>query len=254
MRAACARSSCPSCASAPGCRAPSRCALPAWRGRSRRARSRRCASACGCRDCKSHRRSARQSDRPGAMKHYARSLARNLIAGARLALFLPVRAFDYRASGVDYAVLTAFNLAIWLAAAWVRAGFQGELDAAPVPLYLGSIAVVLAAALAVAHIFGSPGRTLLIATALSASDALFEFAGLVLPGAAAMFVLAGSWIVSLRAVAVTAGRRRPEFLKGALAGTAMIAIGFFAFPRPGAWLAPPEEAAAAPLPEGRLFP
>ena len=187
------------------------------------------------------------------MKHYARSLARNLIAGARLALFLPVRAFDYRASGVDYAVLTAFNLALWLAAAWVRAGFQGELDAAAVPLYLGSIAVVLAAALAVAHIFGSPGRTLLIATALSASDALFELAGLVLPGAAAMFVLAWIWIVSLRALAVTVGRRRPEFLKGALAVTAMIAIGFFAFPRTDVWLSPAEEEAGEPLVEERLF-
>jgi hypothetical protein len=37
------------------------------------------------------------------------ALAKNLRAGARLALFLPLRAFDFRVSAPDYAVLVAFN-------------------------------------------------------------------------------------------------------------------------------------------------
>ena len=39
------------------------------------------------------------------MRFHLSSLAKNLLAGLRLALFLPVRAFDYRVSGLDYVLL-----------------------------------------------------------------------------------------------------------------------------------------------------
>ena len=41
------------------------------------------------------------------------SLARNLLAGARLALFLRVRPFDFRASAADFAALVVFNWLFW---------------------------------------------------------------------------------------------------------------------------------------------
>ena len=47
----------------------------------------------------------------------AAALGRNLLAGARLAFFLRVRAFDFRVSAVDYAVLLAFNAVLWILAA-----------------------------------------------------------------------------------------------------------------------------------------
>src|SRR5260370_3490507 len=118
------------------------------------------------------------------MRLLAVSIRRNLIAGSRLALFMPVRAFDYRVSANDYAVLVAVNFVVWVAAAYVRVGFEGEFDGSALYIYLASIPLVLAAALVVARIFGAPERLLLIATALSASYAVYELAGLALAAVA----------------------------------------------------------------------
>ena len=188
------------------------------------------------------------------------ALLKNLLAGARLALFLPVRAFDYRASPADFAALLAFNFALWVLAAALRAGFAGDFDPFAVAIYLGAVPLVLAAAALVAAAYRAPGSLLLVATALTASDPVFELAGLVLPGlaaalgpAAVIALLAWIWLAALRAVAVCAGTRRPPFLKGALVVTAMIAVGYFAFPRTDVWLAPQAEEAPDPLADERLF-
>ena len=42
-----------------------------------------------------------------------------------------------------------------------------------------------------------------------------------------LLLLAWMWIASVRAVIVCMGRQRPQVLKGALAVTAMLAVGFF---------------------------
>jgi hypothetical protein len=47
--------------------------------------------------------------------------------------------------------------------------------------------------------------------------------------------------------------RRPQFLQGAAAVSAMIAIGLFAFPRVEVWRAPQEDPGREPLAEERLF-
>jgi hypothetical protein len=187
-------------------------------------------------------------------------LLKNLLAGTRLALFLPVRAFDYRASPADYAALLAFNFALWVLAAALRAGFAGDFDPFAVAIYLGAVPLVLAAAALVAAAYRAPGSLLLVATALTASDPVFELAGLVLPGlaaalgpAAVIALLAWIWLAALRAVVVCVGTRRPPFLKSALVVTAMIAVGYFAFPRTDVWLAPQAEEAPDPLAEERLF-
>jgi hypothetical protein len=148
------------------------------------------------------------------------SLLKNLRAGARLAFFLPVRAFDYRVSAADYAVLILFTCLLWVAASAVRTAFQGEFDASALLVYAASVPLVLATALLVGLTFGRPQSLLLLAVALSASDPVFELAGVAVPyiavltgaGASIYFVFFGwIWVVALRAVAVCAGTRRPQF-------------------------------------------
>src|SRR6266705_1869628 len=102
----------------------------------------------------------------------------------------------------------------WIAAAAVRAGFAGEFDPMALPIFFAEVSLTLAAALLAALSYREPGRLLLIATALGASDAVYELAGLALPAiaeasghpAAAFFVLLGwMWLVAVRAVAVCGG-------------------------------------------------
>ena len=190
-----------------------------------------------------------------------RSLLRNLLAGARLALFLPLRAEDYRVSPPDYAALLVFNFTLWVATAAARSGFVGEFDTSAIPIYLAGVTLVLTSALLVAAAFGAYERLLAVAVALSASDALFELVGLAMPlataagfGSIALIVLlVWIWVAALRAVTVAAGTQRPQVLHGALAVTAMIAIGFFAFPRTDVWVVPQEETQADALTDERLF-
>jgi Peptidase C13 family len=196
------------------------------------------------------------------MKFHLQALYRNVVAGARLALFLPLRAYDYRVSPLDYSLLLAFNFAVWVAAAAIRTGLVGEFDSSAVPIYLASVPLVLVTAMLVALIYGERERLLLVATALTASDSTFELVALVLPPLAelagyprigVLAILAWIWAVSMRAIVVAAGVRRPQVLKAALAVTAMIGIGFFAFPRTDVWVEPPEEQTAEPLTEERVF-
>jgi hypothetical protein len=186
------------------------------------------------------------------------ALYANLLAGARLALFMRVRPFDYRASPVDYAWLLAFNFALGVAVAALRTGMAGEFDATAPAVYLAGVPLVLVTALVVAAIYGTRERLLLIATALTASDAVFELIAFALPQlltarVAGLIVLAWVWVVSVRAIVVCAGTRRPQLLNGALAVTAMIALVFFLLPRTDVWVAPDEEQESAPLAEERLF-
>jgi hypothetical protein len=190
------------------------------------------------------------------------SLGRNLRAGARLAFFLPLRAFDFRVSALDFAVLLAFNCLLWIVVAGVRIGFQGQLDPSALVIYLGTVPLVLAAALAVAYAYGAPERLLSVAIALVSADAVFELAGLALPflaavlgmGASAYFAFFGwIWVVGVRAVAVGAGTQRPQLYHGVLAVSAMMAIALFLFPEADVWKAPEGEADAAPLADERLF-
>jgi hypothetical protein len=90
----------------------------------------------------------------------AAALGRNLLAEARLAFFLRVRAFDFRVSAVDYAVLLAFNAVLWILAAGLRVGFAGEIDYSALLVYLATVPLVLAASLLVALVYGAQERLL----------------------------------------------------------------------------------------------
>ena len=191
------------------------------------------------------------------------SLVRNLLAGFRLAFFLPLRAFDFRVSAADYAALVVFNCALWILLAGLRVGFEGEIDYSALLVYLATVPLVLAAALLVALVYGAPQRLLAVAVALTASDAVFELAGLALPylaaplggaGTLVYFVLLG-WIfaVAVRAVAVSAGTQRPQIYQGGAVVCAMMAVALFLYPQTEVWQAPEGEEEAAPLAGERLF-
>lgn len=198
----------------------------------------------------------------GRVAFHLIALQKNLLAGARVALFLPVRALDFRVSAAHYALLVAFNLAAWIAAAAARAGFEGELDAAAVPVYFATVPLVLLTALVVAAAYRDPARLLLFAVALSASDLVFEAAGLALPWMAAKTGGAGPlyfaffawiWVAAVRAVAVCAGTRRPQFYQGAAAASVMIAVALFAFPKTEVWKKPAAGRQPAALAAERAF-
>jgi hypothetical protein len=196
------------------------------------------------------------------LKFYLGSIYRNLLAGARLALFMRVRPHDYRVSPLDYSLLLAFNFALWVGAAAISAQLEGDFNPTALPLYLASIPLVLGTAMLIVLSFGARERLLLVATALTASDAVIEIVGLVLPWLAALtgqpriallMLLGWMWLISVRAVTVCMGTRRPDVLKGALAVTVMLAVSFFVFPRIDVWQLPPEEDEPAPLADERTF-
>ena len=199
----------------------------------------------------------------GAAAYHFLALGRNLAAGARLALFLRVRPYDFRVSAPDFALLLAFNFVVMVVAGALRAGFVGRFDPGVIPIYLASVALVLAAAMLVSIAYRQPEKLLLLATAFCASDPVFELGAIALPfviaatgiGAPLYFLFLG-WMlaVAIRAVAVCAGTRRPQVLLGALFVTAMLAIAQFVLPRADAWReAQDEDEEDAPLADERLF-
>jgi hypothetical protein len=188
-------------------------------------------------------------------------LARNLLAGTRLALWLPVRRLDFHASAADFAMLFAFNFAAWLAAAALREGRAGDLEPLAVSTYFATAPLLLGGALAIARIYREPQLLLPLAVALASSDLAFELAGLALlrlapaswTGIAYLFFFAWIWAIAVRAVAVVAGARRPQLWLGAGVASAMIATALFVFPKTDVW-SPPQQAQAAPrLAEERVF-
>lgn len=191
----------------------------------------------------------------------AASLARNLLAGVRLALFLRLRPFDFRVSAPDYALLIAFNCVLWVIVAGARIGFAGELDPAALLLYLATVPLVLATAMLVAFLYGAPERLLLLAIALSAPDALFQLASLALPFLAAAIgrdlALAAFfgwvWAAAIRAVLVCAGTQRPQLYQGAAVVSALMVVTLFAFPDADVWKPAEGEEEAVPLADERLF-
>jgi Peptidase C13 family len=189
------------------------------------------------------------------------SLARNLRAGAKLALFLRLRPFDFRVSAGNFAALVAFNCLLWIVVAGARAGFAGEFDASALLVYLASVTLVLLAALLVTLAYRAPERLPLVAVSLVAADPVFELASLALPFLVAvtrsepvLFVFfTWIWAVAIRAVAVSAGTQRPQFYQGALVVSLMMALTLFVFPKVDVWKAAEDEDEAAPLADERTF-
>ena len=186
----------------------------------------------------------------GPVAFYARRLARNVLAGLKLAFFLPLREHEFRVSPVDYAVLAGASFVAWILAAAVDAGFTGEFDEGAITVFLATVALVLCTALLLAQAYHRPGRLLLFAVALTAADPLFELAGAAVPALGdatgapqltALALLAWNWLAAVRVVLVCGGRQRPQLYQGVFAVSAMMAVAFYLLPRTDVWVDPEED-------------
>src|SRR5262245_54691074 len=128
----------------------------------------------------------------------ARGLRCNILAGARLAVFLPVRPFDFRVSPADFAVLVAFVAAVAFAVSFARGGGSpGYLNVGAVSLLLAEIPLVLAACVLVAAILGRRELVLGLGTALFALDPAFAVASVVLERAVDALAPGAATVVGL---------------------------------------------------------
>ena len=115
-----------------------------------------------------------------------RRLWRNVVAGARLALFMRVSALDFRVSPGDFALLFGFVAALALGGEFLREGLPGYFNIAAVPIVLSQIPLVLGACVAAAAILGRPALALGLGVALFAIDPLFEAIGTLITFALAL--------------------------------------------------------------------
>lgn len=185
----------------------------------------------------------------------AANLARNLLGGARLALWPGASWRDFRAGPADYAALVGFNLLAWFVGATLRASGDVRLELSAFAIYLGTVPLVLGCALLVARTTGHPSLGLLLAVALSASDLVVEFASyglsvLPLPDVArlAAFALFFAWIwaISLRAIVLCTGARGWERLRAFAIVTVVGVALVLGYPRSEPWVAAPGEAGPGP--------
>jgi hypothetical protein len=194
---------------------------------------------------------------------YLSSLLKNVIAGARLAFFLPVRAHHFRASAIDFTLLAILSFALWVLVTAARLGFEGQFEPASIPVHLAGLVLILATAMLVALVFGASTRLVLIAVALLSLEPVFSVLVallammdfmLWLPAALYYAVLVWFWLACMRAVAVCAGTRRPQILVAAALVSAMIALDITALPETEPWaVAEEEQAEPVPLANERLF-
>ncbi len=158
-------------------------------------------------------------------------LKRNLLAGLRLAAFLPVSRYDFRISPGDFVLLWAFNLLAWLAGGMLRGGFSGYVDYGALPVALAEIPLVLLASLIVASLYRKRELLLALALLLISPDALFELVSsaivIALGYAAAetppvvqlsAYLAYLAWVlaVALRALWVAAGWHRRQYIHGSV--------------------------------------
>ena len=114
-----------------------------------------------------------------------RNLGRNILAGARLSLFMPVRALDFRVSGGDYAMAIAASLIAWLFGGMAREGLEGYFNLGSLTVALAQLPVVLLVCLFAAHLLGRRELALALALGITATDVLFEIASVLVAWASA---------------------------------------------------------------------
>lgn len=97
-----------------------------------------------------------------------RGLGRNLLAGFRLALFLPVRAFDFRTSAGQCVALVLTGLVVWLGLGMLRQGVPGTVDLSALTAALAGIPLLLAGSILAARFLREPRLALAFTVALLA--------------------------------------------------------------------------------------
>jgi len=187
-------------------------------------------------------------------------LRHNLLAGTRLALFLPVRALDFRISIGQYVALVSVGLAFWLFAGMLRAGFPGTVDFGALTAGLAEIPLVLGACLLAARVFRETQLAVAFAVLLVATDPVFEVAGVAVQTAMRpevveldadavywAFVAWGFAVIPRTLYVLTGWRGRPSVVAfGLFAG--LLAILVTVFPRSELWIAARDDRAEAARP------
>ncbi len=131
-----------------------------------------------------------------------RDLSVNLLAGLRLALFLPIRADAFRATGAVFVALALFNGAVWFAADFAHVGAPGLIEWSALEPYLAQMALVLLAAFAIGSMQLARDASLRLAVMWLAPFWLFEVTATASVLAASRFAggaEAGAWIDDLPA-------------------------------------------------------
>ena len=198
-------------------------------------------------------------------------LARNLIAGVRLAAFLRVSRYEFRVSPGDFVLLWLFNLVAWLAGGMLRGGFPGYIDFRALPMALAELPLVLLTSAIIAFLYGRRDVLLSLALILISTGALFELASSAIVIAlgyaaadAAPFVqltvyavyLAWMLAVALRALAVAAGWHRWHFVQGGALLFVLLMLLLNTMPRTELWSAYPAadaDATRSPILGEELF-
>jgi hypothetical protein len=189
-----------------------------------------------------------------------RDLKQNLLAGARLALFLPVRALDFRIGIGQYVALVFASLVFWLAGGMLRAGFSGTVDFGALTVALAEIPLVLGACLLAARLFREAQLAVAFAVLLVATDPVFEIVGVAVQAATSLDAIepyagAVNWVLIAWAFAVlartlyvlTGWRGRPSVLAfGLFAG--LLALLVAIFPRSELWIGARDDRTEAALP------
>jgi len=114
---------------------------------------------------------------PSGVVTQLHSLMRNLLAGARLAVFLPVRALDFRASIEQVVALALACFALWLIVGVVRQGLPGSVDLGALTAALAGIPLLLCGCILAAKLLGETGLATAFAVVLLACVPTFQIAG-----------------------------------------------------------------------------
>ena len=105
------------------------------------------------------------------------SLFRNLLAGCRLALFLPVSRQHFRIGAPEYAALAVFDVLIWLGASYLRGGPDAEFDSTAAVALLAYIPMSLVFCLLAARALRDESLLAAFAVMYAATGLVFELAG-----------------------------------------------------------------------------
>jgi hypothetical protein len=187
-------------------------------------------------------------------------LRQNLLAGTRLALFLPVRALDFRISIGQYVALVFASLAFWLAGGMLRAGFPGTVDFGALTVALAEIPLLLGTCLLAARLFREAQLAIAFAVLFAATDPISEVVSLAIQvaldfdaiepyaGAASSALILWVFAVIARTQYVLTGWRGRSslFALGVFAGLLVVLV--FVFPRTELWIALRDDRAEAARP------
>jgi hypothetical protein len=183
----------------------------------------------------------------------ARGFVRNLLAGARLAVFLRVRPLDFRVSAAQSFALVLADLALWLALNVLQQGVPGRLDLGAAAVALAAIPILLGVCVVVAGVFREPRLAVALAVVLLAAVPAFllvDYAAELIEDlaenrAAAGYldwaILAWALAIAVRAQAVLTAWRGPRSALALLLLVALVALLMEMAPRAKLWVADVED-------------